>query len=91
MTERSTRYITIIPSQPHLRISADVAALRDVQTVQELPNILVPHSARLLDVGGGLRDVLEGVARQLQLVLCRLGGLDIDAWVHRHVADDLLA
>jgi len=32
----------------------DVALLAHVQAVQELSNILVSHSADLLDIGGGL-------------------------------------
>jgi len=56
-----------------------------------LTDILVPHSADLLDVGGALGDVLERVAAQLQLVLLVLGGLDLDALVHDDPADDLLA
>ncbi len=34
-----------------------------------LPDILVSYSADLLDVRRALRDVLEGVAVQLQLIL----------------------
>jgi hypothetical protein len=47
----------------------DVATLTYVQTVQELPDILVPDAADLLDIGGRLRDVLKRVAGELKLVL----------------------
>lgn len=40
----------------------DVPPLRDVDSVQELPDILVPHAADLLDVGCGLGHVLQTVA-----------------------------
>lgn len=43
----------------------DVAPLRHVQTVQELPDILVADSANLLDVGGTLRYILEALRREL--------------------------
>lgn len=69
----------------------NVAALADVQTVQELSDILVPHPAHLLDIGRRLGNVLEGVAGKLKLVLGVLAGLDIDTGLHGHVANDLLA
>ena len=45
--------------QNRLRVVNDVAALRHVQTVQELSDILVADLADLLDIGGTLGDVLE--------------------------------
>ena len=42
-----------------LRVLDNVAALRHVQTVQELSDILVADLADLLNVGGTLGDVLE--------------------------------
>ena len=69
----------------------NVAPLRDVQTVQELTDILVLDEARLLDISRGLRDILDAVAGQLDLVLDTLGGLDRDTLLHGNVADDLLA
>lgn len=45
--------------QNRLRVLNDVAALRHVQTVQELSDILVADLADLLNVGGTLGDVLE--------------------------------
>lgn len=56
-----------------------------------LSDILVPHSADLLDVCGGLGDSLEGVAGQDQLILLCLGDLDIDTGLHDNPADELLA
>ena len=45
--------------QNRLRVVNDVTALRHVQTVQELSDILVADLADLLDIGGTLGDVLE--------------------------------
>ena len=56
-----------------------------------LPDILVSHSADLLDVGGGLGNVLEGVAPQLQLILLVLRRLDLNTWLHNDSSDNLLA
>lgn len=69
----------------------NVGALRHVDTVQELSDILVSYTADLLDVGGGLGDGFEGVARQLELILDVLGSLDIDARLHHDLAHKLLA
>lgn len=44
-----------------LSLLLDVAALRDVETVQELSDILVADLADLLDVGGRLGNILEGL------------------------------
>lgn len=44
-----------------LRLLLNVAPLRHVQTVQELPDILVADTADLLDVGGALGNILEGL------------------------------
>jgi len=69
----------------------NVATLRDVETVQELSDILVADSADLLDVGSGLRDLLEIVTGELELVLDVLGSLDIDTVGQDDATDDLLA
>lgn len=74
-----------------LHLLHDVAPLAHVQTVQELTDILVPHTADLLDVGGGLRDILEVVTGQFDLVLLVLGGDDLNTRAHRYAADELLA
>ena len=46
---------------PRLSVLFDVATLRDVETVQELSDILVADLADLLDVGGRLGNILEGL------------------------------
>jgi hypothetical protein len=56
-----------------------------------LPDILVSYSADLLDVGGTLRDVLEGVSKQVELILLRRRHLDINTFLHDDPSDDLLA
>ena len=73
-----------------LLVLHDVPTFRHVQAVQELPDILVPDAADLLDVGGTLGHVLEGVAGDLELILDVLGGLHVDAGVHCHAPYDLL-
>lgn len=88
--------VSFVPQQPSpaakQRLLLDnVAPLANVKTVQELSDILVANAADLLDVGGGLGDVLEGIAGEDELVLLGLGGLDIDALGHGDAADELLA
>lgn len=56
-----------------------------------LSDILVAHPADLLDIGRTLRDVLERVAQQDELVLLRLGDLDVDTGLEGDVADNLFA
>lgn len=56
-----------------------------------LTDILVPHPANLLDVCGALGDGLKRVAAQDQLILLRLGDLDIDTRLHHDPANELLA
>lgn len=55
-----------------------------------LSDILVSYSADLLDIGGGLGNVLERVSEKLELVLLVLGGLNLDTWLHDDSADNLL-
>jgi hypothetical protein len=69
----------------------DVAPLGNVDTVQELTDILVANAADLLDVGGRLGDVLDGVTTEDELVLDVLGGLDFNALTEGDAADKLLA
>ena len=69
----------------------DVAPLGNVDTVKELTDILVANTADLLDVGGGLGDVLDGVTAKDELVLDVLGGLDLNALTEGDAADELLA
>jgi hypothetical protein len=56
-----------------------------------LSDILVAHPADLLNIGSALRDVLQVVAEQDNLVLLVLGDLDVDALGHLHPAHNLLA
>ena len=56
-----------------------------------LSDILVAHPADLLDIGRTLRDILEGVARQDELVLLRLGDLNVDTGPEGDVPHNLLA
>ncbi len=51
------------------RIFFDIALFRNIQTIQELPDIFVSYSANLLDIRGALGDVLERIATQLKLIL----------------------
>jgi hypothetical protein len=56
-----------------------------------LPDILVSYSANLLDVGGALRDVLDRVSGQDQLILLCRRDLDINTLLHDNSSHDLLA
>lgn len=55
-----------------------------------LSNILVADSANLLDVGRALRDTLERVAGQLELVLDVGRGDDLNTGLGGNAAHDLL-
>lgn len=68
-----------------------VYTTRQLHVVTHLPDILVPDSADLLDVGSALRDILNRVTAEDQLILLVLGNLDIDTGAHDHPPDDLLA
>lgn len=50
-------------------VSFNQTTLRDIDTIQELTDILVSDSADLLDVSSVLRDSLNRVTRQNQLIL----------------------
>jgi len=56
-----------------------------------LSDVLVSYFADLLDVCCALRHGLERVAEEDQLVLLRLGDLDVDAGLHYDAAHNLLA
>ena len=65
---------TYRPSKNYFRIRQQTILSKlqphfELEELSYLPDILVSHSADLLDVGGGLGNVLEGVATQLQLIL----------------------
>lgn len=64
---------------------------RQSKECTHLPDILVPDSANLLNVCRALGDGLERVAGQDQLVLLRLGDLNVDARLHDHPPHNLLA
>jgi len=68
---------TLVPSNPRIRT--------------HLSDILVPHSADLLDIGRTLRNPLEGVAGKNELVLLCLRNLHVNAGLHDDVPDNLLA
>lgn len=56
-----------------------------------LTDILVANTANLLDIGGGLGNILQRVTGEGKLILLVLGDLDIDTLVHLDATDDLLA
>ena len=56
-----------------------------------LSDILVSHSADLLDIGSTLGNVLERVTREDELILLGGGSLNINTGVHNNTADELLA
>jgi hypothetical protein len=62
-----------------------------LRTKTYLSDILVPHSAGLLNVCSALGNVLEVVSIDLELVLGVFGCLDINSWGHNNPTDDLLA
>ena len=55
-----------------------------------LPDILVPDSADLLKVGGTLRNTLQRVTGELELILNVGRGDDIDTSLGSHATDVLL-
>lgn len=69
----------------------DVALFRDVDTVEELANILVLDGHRVPDGGGRLRHALHVVARQNELVLLGFRQFDGDAGQHGDAAGVLVA
>ena len=71
--------------------SLNVPSLTHIQTVQELSNILIPYSARLLDICSRLRHALDGVAGDLDLVLDTFRRLNIHALVHLDSSYNFLA
>lgn len=79
--------MTIFPSL----VLNNVTLLGNVQTVQELSDVLVADLANLLDIGSALRHALQRVTRQDKLILLVLRQLDIDAFLHDDSADNLLA
>ena len=64
---------------------------RKYSDIAYLTDILVANAANLLDIGGGLGNILQRVTGEGKLILLVLGGLDIDTLVHLNATDDLLA
>lgn len=69
----------------------DVGLLGNVDTIEELSDILVSDSAGLLDVSTSLRDVLNGVTNNGDLVLLVGGDLGGAALVDGDLSDLLLS
>jgi len=63
----------------------------DIDTIQEFPDILIPHPADTLDRRSRLRDVLDVVALEDKLILLRLGLTDGDAVKHVYLPHKLFA
>lgn len=74
----------------HLQLLNNSALLRNVDTVQELTDILVAGLAALLDRSGSLGDVLQIVTSDDELTLLLLADLDLDTLESLDV-DSLLA
>lgn len=68
----------------------DVGLLGNVDTIKELSDILVSDSAGLLDVSTGLRDVLDGVTDDADLILLVGRDLSAAALVDGDFSDSLL-
>ena len=69
----------------------DGGLFRDVDTVQELSDILVLDSSALLDSGSGLGDGLDVVSRDVEFVLHGLGDFNSDSFGHWDDSEELLA
>lgn len=69
----------------------DKSSLADVDTVQELTDILFLYCARLMDAGTDLTNSFKVVSLQLQLILDRLRSGDGNTLWHGDTADDLLS
>jgi hypothetical protein len=63
---------------------------RNVNTIQELTDILVLDETRLLDISGGLRNVFKRVTSDGKFILLVLGSLDCNTFTHLDVEDNLL-
>ena len=70
----------------------DVFLSLDVDTIQELTDILVLNEAKLVNLSGFLRDVFNGVAFEDKFVLSdlRVGTVDLDALADKLATDALL-
>ena len=68
----------------------DSSLLADIQTVQELTDILVPDSGGPLDLGSRLGNILNIVALKDQLILHGLAALNSNTLLHLDTSDVLL-
>lgn len=89
----TNKYIRIeeVCHRRHLFVGYNVALFRDVDAIQELPDILILDSGRLLDQCCGLTDGLDGVSSQDQFVFLLLGVFALDTIVHSDAARIFLA
>ena len=74
----------------NLKILNNETLLGDVDTIQELTDILVADSGDLLDISSGLGDSLDGVTRNDKLVLLGRRDLDGNTLSDLDVTDTLL-
>lgn len=74
----------------NLKILNNETLLGDVDTIQELTDILVADSGDLLDISSGLGDSLDGVTRDDKLVLLGRRDLDGNTLSDLDVTDTLL-
>lgn len=65
-------------------------ALGDVDTIQELTNILVTDTASLLNVGSGLGDIFKIVTSDNQLILLGRRSFTADTFTHLDLESHLL-
>ena len=65
----TSTHTSLAAARTSCSLSLNVALLTDIQPIQELPNILVPYSARLLDIRCRLRHVLDRVTGEFDLIL----------------------
>ena len=71
--------------------SSDGSLFADIQTIQELSDVLVLDGGWLLDQGSALGDLLDVVTFKDQLVLLRLAVGDGDTGNHADFPDVLLS
>ncbi|GFE53806.1 hypothetical protein protein [Babesia ovis] len=78
-------------SAVELSILFNQSFLADVDTVEELPDVLVPHESTLVDKGGRSTDILNVHTGKEDLVLDGLRLLNLDTGQHLDDPDTLLA
>lgn len=82
--------IKVLIKTSRLSILVNQSTLGNVDTIQELTDILVSDSADLLDIGTVLRNSLQRVTRDDQLILLGLGRLNGNTVKDLHLSDSLL-